>query len=408
MKRAASRRRGLRDAALYGLSIIIIYVGLGLAVTAIFGSDALNALSTNAVVNVLLFLVLIAFGLSLLGLYELNLPASWSTAIDQRASSTTGMVSIFLMALTLVVVSFSCTAPIIGLLLVETATGGSYLSPAVGMTGFAVALALPFTLFALFPSWLKELPRSGPWMNMLKVTLGFIEIAFSLKFLSVADQAYGWHLLSRKLFLVLWIIIFTLLGIYLTREKVKGVARAVAITGAVASLALAAYMIPGLWGAPCTFVSAFAPPMEAVKAHYTDYDEGMAAARREKKPVLIDFTGYGCVNCRKMEAAVWTDPRVASMLKDDYILISLYVDDKTPLSEPVDVTVAGKKKTLRTVGAKWSYLESSKFGSNAQPFYVILSHDGRLMAPPRGYDEDVDEYLQFLRSGLKDSAPRSN
>ena len=405
------RRKGVRDALLYGLSIIVIYVTLGLAVTLLFGSDALNAFSTSAVFNIAIFLMLVVFALSLFGLFELRLPSSWATALDsfsrKSGSSLWGrLAESFFMALTLVVVSFSCTAPIVGLLLVQVATTGNWLSPLMGMFGFALALALPFTLFALFPSWMKQMPRSGEWMNRMKVALAFVELAFSLKFLSVADQAYGWHLLSRELFFILWIIIFGALGIYLLIGKGRGMVRWVSMTFGLASIALAVYMVPGLWGAPCTLVSAFAPPMESVKAHYTDYDQGMAAARAQKKPVMIDFTGYGCVNCRKMEAAVWTDPRVASILKNDYILISLYVDDKTPLKEPLEVTdAAGKKKTLRTVGAKWSFLESNTFGSNAQPFYVILSHDGRLLAQPRGYNEDIDEYLKFLQSGLDAAAP---
>lgn len=418
MKRAKDdRRKGIRDAVCYGISIVVIYLGLGLVVTALFGSDALNALSTNAVFNVALFVLLVVFALSFFGWFELQLPDKWANAVDAKAVKTSGYVSIFLMAFTLVLVSFSCTAPIVGMLLVETATTGNWLAPAVGMLGFAVALALPFTLFALFPSWLKQAPKSGAWMNILKVTLGFIELAFALKFLSVADLAYGWHILDREVFLALWIVIFALLGAYLVGwlkfqsdgDSRKAMPVACVMAG-ILSLAFAVYMVPGLWGAPCKAVSAFAPPMstqdfklgtKTVEAHYTDYETGMAAARAAGKPVLIDFTGYGCVNCRKMEAAVWTDPRVAELLSEDYVLISLYVDDKAPLAEPYEVTdVQGNKKILRTVGAKWSYLQSHKFGSNAQPFYVLLDTDGNPLSGSRGYDEDVDGYLEFLREGL--------
>ena len=430
LKRAkADGRRGVRDALVYGLSIIVIYLSLGLLVTAAFGSDALNAMSTNAVFNVFLFLLLVVFALSFFGWFEIRLPSSWADTMDSKAdrlssagSSLSAYLSIFFMAFTLVLVSFSCTAPIIGLLLVETTTTGNWLAPAIGMFGFALALALPFTLFALFPSWLKQAPKSGAWMNTLKVVLGFIELAFSLKFLSVADLAYGWHLLSRDVFLALWIAIFALLGAYLCgwlrfphdEGEGQGSPRPMpvaCIMGGLLSLAFAVYLLPGLWGAPCKLVSAFAPPMNTqefnlnsrvVEAQYTDYETGMAAARAEGKPVLLDFTGYGCVNCRKMEAAVWTDGRVADRLKNDYVLISLYVDDKTPLDKPLVVTDAdGNTKTLRTVGAKWSYLQSHKFGANAQPFYVILDSQGKPLAAPHAYDEDVDAYLDFLAKGLK-------
>jgi thiol:disulfide interchange protein DsbD len=426
LKRAKTdRRKGIRDALTYGVSIIVIYLGLGLLVTALFGSDALNAMSTNAVFNVALFLLLVVFALSFFGWFEIRLPEGWANAVDTKASATTGLISIFLMAFTLVLVSFSCTAPIIGLLLVETATSGNWLAPALGMLGFAVALALPFTLFALFPSWLKQTPKSGAWMNMLKVTLGFIELAFSLKFLSVADLAYGWHILDREVFLSLWIVIFALLGAYLcgwlkfqSDEADGSVQRSmpvVCIMGGLVSLAFAVYMLPGLWGAPCKAVSAFAPPMntqdfnlnsKVVEARFTDYEQGLAAARAEGKPVLIDFTGFGCVNCRKMEAAVWTDPRVADLLTKDYILVSLFVDDKTPLAEPVEVTDERGTHTLRTVGAKWSYLQSRRFHANAQPFYVAVDGNGQPLTGSRAYDEDVEAYLNFLRQGLAAFASR--
>ncbi|MBP5800449.1 MAG: thioredoxin family protein [Prevotella sp.] len=422
LKRAQKdRRKGIRDAITYGLSIIVIYLGLGLLVTALFGSDTLNAMSTNAVFNIFLFLLLVVFALSFFGWFEIKLPDSWANSVDTKASTTSGLLSIFLMAFTLVLVSFSCTAPIIGLLLVETTTSGNWLAPALGMLGFAVALALPFTLFALFPSWLKQAPKSGSWMNTLKVVLGFIELAFALKFFSVADLAYGWHLLDREVFLSLWIVIFALLGAYLcgwlkfqsdmTDGEPQKPMPVVCIMGGLVSFAFAVYMIPGLWGAPCKAVSAFAPPMttqdfnlntKVVEARFTDYDQGMAVAAAEGKPVLIDFTGFGCVNCRKMEAAVWTDPEVADRLMKDYVLISLYVDDKTPLAEPMEVTDAqGNQKTLRTVGAKWSYLQSTKFGANAQPFYVILDPaTGRPLTGSRAYDEDIQKYLGFLKEGL--------
>ena len=424
LKRAKTdKRKGIRDAVTYGLSIIVIYLGLGLLVTALFGSDTLNAMSTNAVFNIFLFLLLVVFALSFFGWFEIKLPDSWANSVDSKATETSGLISIFLMAFTLVLVSFSCTAPIIGLLLVETTTSGNWLAPALGMFGFALALALPFTLFALFPAWLKQAPKSGSWMNILKVTLGFIELAFALKFFSVADLAYGWHLLDREVFLSLWIVIFALLGAYLCgwlkfqSDEIGGNINkpmpVVCIMGGLASLAFALYMVPGLWGAPCKAVSAFAPPMntqdfnlnhKVVEAKFTSYEEGMAAAKAQGKPVLIDFTGFGCVNCRKMEAAVWTDPEVADMLTNDYVLISLYVDDKTPLQKPYEVKdTEGNTKTLRTVGAKWSYLQSTKFGANAQPFYVILDADGKPLSGSRAYDEDISEYIRFLKQGIRNS-----
>ena len=439
LKRAKSdKRKGIRDAITYGLSIIVIYLALGLLVTALFGSDTLNAMSTNAVFNIFLFLLLVVFALSFFGWFEIKLPDSWANKVDQKSdelsskaaanatlSTLNSQLSIFLMAFTLVLVSFSCTAPIIGLLLVETTTSGNWLSPALGMFGFALALALPFTLFALFPAWLKQAPKSGSWMNILKVTLGFIELAFALKFFSVADLAYGWHLLDREVFLSLWIVIFALLGAFLCgwlkfqSDEIGGNINkpmpVVCIMGGLVSLAFALYMVPGLWGAPCKAVSAFAPPMntqdfnlnhKVVEAKFTSYEEGMAAAKAQGKPVLIDFTGFGCVNCRKMEAAVWTDPEVADMLTKDYVLISLYVDDKTPLQEPFEVKDAeGNTKTLRTVGAKWSYLQSSKFGANAQPFYVILDANGKPLSGSRAYDEDISAYIQFLKQGISHYKP---
>ena len=416
------RKKGVRDAFTYGLSIIVIYLGLGLLVTALFGSDTLNAMSTNAVFNVFLFLLLVVFALSFFGWFEIRLPDSWANKVDAKASETSGLVSIFLMAFTLVLVSFSCTGPIVGMLLVQTTTTGNWLAPAVGMFGFALALALPFTLFAMFPSWLKSAPKSGSWMTTLKIVLGFIELAFALKFLSVADLAYGWHILDREVFLSLWIVIFALLGAYLVGwlkfqvDEIGGELNkpmpVLCIMGGLVSMAFAVYMVPGLWGAPCKAVSAFAPPMntqdfnlnlKVVEAEYLDYESGIAAARAQGKPVFIDFTGFGCVNCRKMEASVWADARVADKLKNDYVLISLYVDDKTQLKEPMVVTDAqGNQKTLRTVGAKWSYLQSHKFGANAQPFYVALDPEtGMPLTGSRGFNEDVQADMDFLKQGLR-------
>ncbi|MBQ5818137.1 MAG: thioredoxin family protein [Bacteroidaceae bacterium] len=416
LKRAGNRGKALREAMLYGVSIVVIYLGLGLAVTAIFGASALNALSTNAVFNLIFFAMLVLFGASFLGGFELTLPSSWTNSVNSKAGSTTGVLSIFLMAFTLSLVSFSCTGPIIGFLLVEVSTGGSLFAPAVGMLGFALALALPFTIFALFPSMLKQVPRSGGWMNVVKVTLGFIELAFALKFLSVADLSYGWGILDREVFLALWIVLFALLGLYLlnvihfphddAEERKTTVPR---FFLAVASLAFSIYMIPGLWGAPCKAVSAFAPPMwtqdfslvdNEVHAHFNNYDEGMEYARISGKPVLLDFTGYGCVNCRKMESAVWTDDRVSEMLRDDYVLITLFVDDKTPLAQPVTVVEQGVERKLRTVGDKWSYLQRYKFGANAQPFYVPVDNEGTPLAGSYSYDEDIQAYIDFLKQGL--------
>ena len=416
LKRSKDKKKGIRDAWTYGASIVVIYVALGLAITLIFGASALNALSTNAIFNILFFLMLVVFAASFFGAYEITLPSKWSNAVDSKAESTTGLLSIFLMAFTLSLVSFSCTGPIIGFLLVQVSTTGSIVAPAIGMLGFAIALALPFTLFALFPSWLKSMPKSGGWMNVIKVTLGFLELAFALKFLSVADLAYGWRLLDRETFLALWIVIFALLGFYLL-GKIKfphddddnkvGVTR---FFMALVSLAFAVYMVPGLWGAPLKAVSAFAPPMQTqdfnlykneVHAKFDDYDLGMEYARLNGKPVMLDFTGYGCVNCRKMEAAVWTDPKVSDLINNDYVLITLYVDNKTPLTEPVKIVENGTERTLRTVGDKWSYLQRVKFGANAQPFYVLLDNQGKPLNKSYAYDEDIPKYIEFLQTGLE-------
>ncbi|MBP3285379.1 MAG: thioredoxin family protein [Prevotella sp.] len=423
LKRAKDdKKKGIKDAITYGISIVVIYLALGLAITAIFGASALNALSTNAIFNIFFCLLLVVFALSFFGWFELTLPESWTNKVDSKASSTTGLLSIFLMAFTLALVSFSCTGPIIGFLLVDFATSGNFWGPAIGMFGFALALALPFTLFAMFPTWLKKAPKSGGWMNIIKVTLGFIELAFALKFFSVADLAYGWRLLDREVFLCLWIVIFGALGLYLIGKlkfqsdweggEMEKPMPVVCIMGGLVSIAFAIYMIPGLWGAPCKAVSAFAPPMstqdfnlykaEVVEAKYKNYEEGMAAAKAQGKPVLIDFTGFGCVNCRKMEAAVWTDPTVSKILEEDYVLISLFVDDKTPLAEQVKVTEEnGQQRTLRTVGDKWSYLQRSKFGANAQPFYVAIDNEGNPLTGSAVYDEDIDKYVKFLKAGLE-------
>ena len=421
LKRNKERAKAVREAATYGLSIVVIYVLLGLAVTLLFGASALNALATNAVFNIFFCLLLVVFAASFLGAFEITLPSSWSTKIDAKSESTTGLLSIFFMAFTLALVSFSCTGPIIGFLLVAVSTQGSIVAPTIGMLGFAIALAIPFTLFAMFPSLLKSAPRSGGWMNVIKVTLGFIELAFALKFLSVADLAYGWHILDREVFISLWIVIFGLLGAYLLGwlkfphdddDRRTNVPR---FFLAMASLAFTVYMIPGLWGAPLKAISAFAPPMNTqdfnlkrttTEAKFKDYELGMSAAKAEHKPVIIDFTGFGCVNCRKMEAAVWSDPQVADILNNKYILISLYVDDKTPLAEPLQVEENGKQRTLRTVGDKWSYLQRVKFGANAQPFYVLLNEEGHPLAGSRSYDEDIQAYVEFLNKGISAHAAR--
>ena len=415
LKRSKDKKKGIRDAWAYGASIVVIYVTLGLAITAIFGANALNALSTNAIFNIFFCLMLVVFAASFFGAFEITLPSKWSNAVDSKAEATTGLLSIFLMAFTLSLVSFSCTGPIIGFLLVQVSTTGNVIAPAVGMLGFAIALALPFTLFALFPSWLKSMPKSGGWMNVIKVTLGFLELAFALKFLSVADLAYGWRILDRETFLALWIVLFALLGFYLL-GKIKfphddddtkvSVPR---FFLALASLAFAVYMVPGLWGAPLKAVSAFAPPMQTqdfnlynneVHAKFDDYDAGMKYAREHGKPVMLDFTGYGCVNCRKMELAVWTDMKVADLINNDYVLITLYVDNKTRLPEPVKVMENGTERTLRTVGDKWSYLQRVKFGANAQPFYVLIDNEGKPLNKSYSYDEDIDKYVDFLQAGL--------
>ena len=421
------RKKGIRDAMTYGLSIVVIYVLLGLFVTLAFGASALNSLSTNAVFNIFFCLMLVVFAASFLGGFELTLPSSWGNAVDSKANKTTGLLSIFLMAFTLSLVSFSCTGPIIGFLLVEMGTSGSIIAPTVGMFGFALALALPFSLFAMFPTMLKSAPKSGNWMNCIKVCLGFLELAFALKFLSVADLAYGWHILDREVFLSLWIIIFALMGAYLIgwirfphdEDEYDEMGEVIVNhrTGvtrfflALASFAFALYMVPGLWGAPCKAVSAFAPPMstqdfnlqkeEVVEAQFTDYEAGMAYARQKGMPVMVDFTGFGCVNCRKMEAAVWTDPEVQDIIREKYVLISLFVDDKTKLPETEIVVENGEERKLRTVGDKWSYLQRVKFGANAQPFYVLLDNEGKPLNSSYSYNEDIPAFIKWLQQGEK-------
>ena len=420
LKRTKDRKKAIRDAYTYGISIIVIYVTLGLAVTAIFGASALNSLATNAVFNIIFFLLLVIFALSFFGAFEIQLPASWTSKLDEKADSTTGLLSIFFMAFTLCLVSFSCTGPIIGTLLVEAATSGSMLYPAIGMFGFALALSLPFTLFALFPSMLKSMPKSGGWLNTVKVVLGFCELALALKFLSVADLAYGWRILDREVFLSLWIVIFLFMGLYLLNmirlphdddPQPSDRVSTTRLMLALVSISFAVYMVPGLWGAPCKAISAFAPPMstqdfnldpDSKMTTYHNYEEGMAAATRTGKPALVDFSGYGCVNCRKMEAAVWTDPKVKGIIDNEYILIELMVDDKTALPNgPETVTENGKEVKLRTIGDKWSYLQRSKFGANAQPFYVLLDAQGQPLNGSYSYNEDVNAYVDFLNTGLK-------
>jgi thiol-disulfide interchange protein len=422
LKRSKDRKKGIRDAVLYGISIIVIYVALGLAVSGAFGASALNDLATNAYFNIAFFLLLVFFAVSFFGAFELVLPASWTSKMDQKADSASGLVSIFFMAFTLSLVSFSCTGPIIGTLLVQAATSSTgILAPAIGMLGFALALALPFTLFAIFPNLLQSMPKSGGWLNSVKVVLAFIELALALKFLSVADLAYGWHILDREVFLSLWIVIFTLLGLYLIgkirfpHDTPQEKTPIPALFLAIVSFAFALYMVPGLVGAPLRAISAFSPPLSTqdlnlykgeVHAQFSDYETGMAYAKQVGKPVMIDFSGYGCVNCRKMEASVWTDANVKATLDNDYVLITLMVDEKTALPEPIEVEEAGKKIKLRTVGDKWSYLQRMKFGANAQPFYVLLDNEGKPLASSYAYNEDVPAYMDFLKAGLAEYSAR--
>ncbi len=416
LKRTKNKKKAIKDAVMYGVSIIVIYLALGLLITGIFGASALNDLSTNAVFNLLFFALLVLFAVSFFGAFEMVLPSSWTNKLDAKADSTSGILSIFFMAFTLALVSFSCTGPIIGTLLVQAASMGSIVAPAVGMFGFAFALAIPFSVFAIFPNMLQSMPKSGGWLNSVKVVLGFLELALALKFFSVADLAYGWRILDRETFLVLWIVIFAMLGFYLLGKirfshdselKYVSVPR---LFMAIVSLAFAVYMVPGLWGAPLKSISAFAPPLytqdfnlyeDEVHAQFDDYEAGMAYAKKNNKPVMIDFSGYGCVNCRKMEASVWTNPGVKQIIENDYVLITLFVDDKTKLPEVIEIEEHGKTRKLKTVGDKWSYLQRSKFGANAQPFYVLLDNNGKPLSHSYAYDEDVNKYIQFLQGGLK-------
>lgn len=417
LKRTKDRKKAIRDAITYGLSIIVIYLVMGLLITGIFGASALNDLSTNAIFNILFFLLLVVFAVSFFGAFELVLPASWTSKLDSKADSTTGVLSIFFMSFTLVLVSFSCTGPIIGTLLVQAASMGTAVGPAIGMFGFALALSIPFSVFAIFPNMLQSMPKSGGWLNSVKVVLGFLELALALKFLSVADLAYGWRLLDREAFIVLWIVIFSLLGVYLLGKiKFSHDSEVIYVSVprlfmAIISFAFAIYMVPGLWGAPLKAISAFAPPLytqdfnlykNEVHAAFDDYESGMAYAKKVNKPVMIDFSGFGCVNCRKMEASVWTDPKVKQMLENDYVLITLMVDDKTKLPQPIEIQENGKTRKLKTIGDKWSYLQRSKFGSNAQPFYILLNDEGQPLGPSYAFNEDVSKYIQFLQNGLKE------
>lgn len=423
LKRTKKRREAVRDALIYGIAIIVIYLVLGVAITLLFGASALNSLSTNAIFNLIFFALLVFFAVSFFGAFEIVLPSRWTNRIDSKADSTRGALSIFFMAFTLVLVSFSCTGPIIGTLLVQAASMGQILGPMIGMFGFAIALALPFSLFAVFPHWLQSMPKSGGWLNSVKVVMAFLELALSLKFLSVADLAYGWGILDRETFLALWIVIFFLLGVYLLGkirfphdtplEKI-GVGR---FFLAVISLSFAVYMVPGLWGAPLRAISAFSPPAYTqdfnlyegnVHAQFDDFEEGMRYAEKQNKPVLIDFSGFGCVNCREMENNVWIDPRVKKILEQDYVLITLIVDDKTTLPEPIVVDDAGKKRTLRTIGDKWSYLQRTKFGASSQPFYIPVDHNGIPLSASYKRDLNVQRYIDFLQSGLKEYKERTD
>ncbi|MBO5053387.1 MAG: thioredoxin family protein [Muribaculaceae bacterium] len=415
LKKSGNRRKSIMGAMTYGLSIIIIYLILGIAITLMFGAGALNALATSAVFNIIFFALLVLFAISFFGAFDIKLPSRWTNAIDDKAATTTGLLSIFFMAFTLVLVSFSCTGPIIGTLLVQAASDDSILGPALGMGGFALGLAIPFALFALFPSLLKEMPRSGGWMNSVKVVLGFIELILSLKFLSVADLAYGWHILDREVFLAIWIVLFILLGMYLLGKLRFGhdaPSDHTSVGGfflAVCSFSFAVYLIPGLWGAPLKSISAFAPPLKTQDFNlyggefkeFDDYDKGMTYAAKHGKPVLLDFSGHACVNCRKMEGAVFDNKQVRTIINDDYVLIKLMVDEKADLPSPLTVTENGKQITLSTVGDKWSYLQRYKFSTNTQPYYVILDNQGQMLNSPRSYDEDVDIFVKWLKQGLE-------
>ncbi|MEA5128091.1 MAG: cytochrome c biogenesis protein CcdA [Proteiniphilum sp.] len=411
-----SRKKAIQDATIYGLSIIIIYVTLGLIITAIFGAAALNNIATSPVFNLIFFALLITFAFSFMGAFEIVLPSSWTNKMDSKVDSTTGFISLFFMAFTLALVSFSCTGPIIGWLLVDAATQGNFLAPALGMFGFAFALAIPFTLFAIFPSWLKTLPKSGSWLNSVKVVLGFIVLAVSLKFLSVADLSGGWGILNRDIFLALWIVIFGLLGFYLLGKiKMHGDSELTHIPLfrlflAILTLAFTVYLVPGLWGAPLKPISSIVPPLSTQDfklAHkpmgqvFNDYEAGMAYAAQTGKPVLLEFGGHGCVNCHKMDATVLADDRVRELIDGEFVFIVLMVDERTRLPETIEVDENGRTSKLRTVGDKWSYLQRHKFGTQSQPFYVVIDQQGKPLSPAHAYDESVDNYIEFLQTGLK-------
>lgn len=414
LKSTKNRRKAIANAVTYGISIVVIFLVLGLAITALFGASKLNELSTSAVFNLIFFALLVIFAISFFGAFDIKLPSKWSNAIDSKAESTSGVLSIFFMAFTLVLVSFSCTGPIIGTLLVEAASEGNIVGPAVGMGGFSLGLAIPFALFAIFPSFLQSMPKSGGWLNSVKVVLGFIELILSLKFLSVADLAYGWRLLDREVFVAIWIVLFILLGMYLIgklRFSHDSPSQHTSVLGfflAVISFSFAVYLVPGLWGAPLKAISAFAPPLATQDFNlygggyeeFDDYDEGMAFAKQAGKPVFVDFTGYGCVNCRKMEMAVFDTPEVRAILEKDFIIIRLYVDEKKPLPQPITVTENDKTVTLKTYGDKWSYLQRHKFNINSQPYYVLLNDNGQPLVPPRDYNESVPEFVEWLNQGI--------
>jgi thiol:disulfide interchange protein len=443
-KRSGTRARGIRNALVYGASIIVIYVALGLLITVLFGADALNNLATNGIFNFFFFLLLVVFGASFLGAFEIMLPTAWANKMDEKADKG-GLLGIFFMAATLALVSFSCTGPIIGTLLVQAATMGQLLGPAVGMFGFALALSLPFTLFSLFPGWMASLPKSGGWLNSVKVTLGFLELALALKFLSNVDLAYHWQWFDREVFLVLWVVIFGMMGLYLlgklrfSHDSDLPFITLPRLFLSIVVLAFTLYLVPGLWGAPLRAVSAFLPPQDtqdfdlytpsllapvggssAMPAANTaphkyadlfhaplglpaffDYDEGMAYAKQVGKPVLIDFTGHACVNCRKMEANVWPDKQVLPLLRDKYVLIQLYVDDKTELPAAEQTVSKLSGKTLRTIGNKYSDLQASRFNTNSQPYYVLLGRDEQVLVPPQGANYEVADFVSYLNSGLK-------
>ncbi|MDE5900096.1 MAG: thioredoxin family protein, partial [Muribaculaceae bacterium] len=416
LKKNGTRGKSIREALIYGASIVVIYLVLGLLITVFFGASKLNDLSTNAVFNLIFFALLVVFAISFFGAFDIKLPSRWTNSMDSKAESTTGLLSIFFMAFTLVLVSFSCTGPIIGTLLVEAATQGNLIGPAVGMGAFALALAIPFALFAIFPSWLKEMPRSGGWLNSVKVVLGFLELALSLKFLSVADLAYGWHILDREVFVSLWVVIFTLLGLYLLGKIRFPHDSPVESTGvgrffmSLISLSFAVYLLPGLWGAPLKSVSAFVPPLftqdfnlyeQGEYRVFDDYEEGMRYAADNNRPVLMDFSGFGCVNCRKMEGAVFDTDEISSILGENFVVIELMVDDKTPLPRPFTVQENGKSVTISTIGEKWSYLQRYKFHANSQPYYIVLDNDGNALSGSAGYDEDIPKFKNFLEEALQ-------